>query len=145
MDRGTHAHPELPAARTTTLDELAPLSVVVVGLHFGRTIVDHLPSAAVRLVGVWERGQTPAATTASALRTRHRADLAAVVADPDVATVALLTGQAARGGHCWDVFTQAVQHGMADDNVPRTYVQPATTGAVRSGRIENVLSIGDRQ
>lgn len=86
---------------------MAPLSVVVVGQNCGRTIVDQLESAAVQLVGVCDLDQELAATTATALGTRHYADLATVLADPDVAAVALFTGPTGRA----DLIRRAIRAG----------------------------------
>lgn len=78
---------------------MAPVKLVVVGLHFGRTVMkDLLPtgSAAVRVVGVCDLDRELAATTAEAIGVRQYAHLPAVLADPGVHAVALFTGPSGR-------------------------------------------------
>jgi predicted dehydrogenase len=89
---------------------MAPVNLVVVGLHFGRTVVKDLlqaRSGAVQLVGVCDLDLGLAATTAEAIGVRRYADLAAVLADPGVHAVALFTGPAGRAG----LIRQAVRAG----------------------------------
>ena len=89
---------------------MAPVNLVVVGLHFGRTMMnDLLPtgSAAVRIVGVCDLDLELAASTAEAIGVRRYTDLAAVLADPGVHAVALFTGPAGRAG----LIRQAVRAG----------------------------------
>lgn len=80
---------------------MAPVNLVVVGLHFGRTVMnDLLPtgSAAVHIVGVCDLDLELAASTAEAIGVRRYVDLPAVLADPGVHAVALFTGPAGRAG-----------------------------------------------
>lgn len=80
---------------------MAPVNLVVVGLHFGRTVLnDLLPtgSVAVHIVGVCDLDLELAASTAETIGVRQYVDLPAVLADPGVHAVALFTGPAGRAG-----------------------------------------------
>jgi predicted dehydrogenase len=89
---------------------VAPVDVVLVGLHFGRTVLNNLlaaGAAAVRVVGVCDLDQELAGTTAAAIGVRRYPDLAAVLDDPGVPAVALFTGAAGRA----ELIRQAIRAG----------------------------------
>jgi predicted dehydrogenase len=90
--------------------QAAPVGVVVVGLHFGRTIAEEIGTTvgtAVRLAGVCDLDRDLAAATAARLGVRHYHDLVAVLADPAVEAVGLFTGPAGRAG----LVRQAIRAG----------------------------------
>ncbi|GAA5198104.1 hypothetical protein GCM10023322_70740 [Rugosimonospora acidiphila] len=93
-----------PAAQTTV-----PVDLAVVGLHFGRKMLDELRAAdgLIRVAGVCDLDQDLAAGTAARFATHQYPDLPAVLADPNIQAVALFTGPVGRAG----LIRQAIRAG----------------------------------
>jgi len=119
---------------------MGPVSIVVVGLHFGRTKVDDLASVgSVRLVGVCDLDQELARTTAAETGVRHYPDLPSVLADPGVTAVGLFTGPVGRA----DLVRQAIRAGKHVMTTKPFELDPyaARDVLVEAGRLGRVVRL----